>query len=199
MSENTNSEFPPNAQPFDENPSSEYRRASDYYSKIKELEKSNFKDSQTGCYNRNAWDDFENNFDVGRGDKTTIIMIDLNGLKNINDNLGHLNGDEYIKNTASYLQEVFSRKGDRIFRIGGDEFIIACEHVIPEKRNEFNSYVDLHFNQENLYSKNLDFAVGISHSNFQEDISIKDILKRADEAMYQDKQRRKSQNPSLPS
>ena len=198
-----NTEYPNNQQPPEETANPQYQNALDSYEKIKQLEKEaaeikkdSFIDSLTGCYNRNAWEDCLKRFDTNRGDEVTLVMADVNGLKTTNDTFGHSLGDTLIKNTASFLQEVFSRKGDRVFRIGGDEFVVACEYVSPEERNKFNSYVGSQLNKDNLALKSLDFAVGISHSNSKEDMSIKDTLKRADEAMYQDKQERKSQKSS---
>jgi len=197
-------EYPPNHRPPEETPNPRYKEAFNNYRKIQILKQEYFKlkeksfiDSLTDCYNRNAWEDYQKHIDLNRGNSLTLIAIDINGLKTINDTKGHDAGDRLIKNTALYLQEVFSRKGDRVFRIGGDEFVIACDYVDPTKRDSFNSFIDLNFNQENLNQKGLDFAVGISHSNPDTDSSVSDTLKRADKKMYQNKQKQKSQNPSL--
>ncbi len=55
-----------------------------------------------------------------------LFMIDLNGLKNVNDNKGHEAGDKMICNAAQYIKNVFGSSG-RVFRIGGDEFIVFTE------------------------------------------------------------------------
>jgi len=188
-------DYPHNAQPPEITPIDQYQEGYDNYMKIKELEKSSFMDSLTGCYNRNAWEDFQKHFDIGRGNKTTIIMIDLNGLKKINDQEGHLAGDKYIKNTVSYLQEVFSRAGDQVYRIGGDELAVTCDFIVPEKRDEFNSYLFSHFNYDLLEKKGLDFAFGVAHTDAKQDVSIKDTIKRADTAMYQNKKEIKTAHP----
>lgn len=196
MPSEINPEYPINAQPPETLAGDHYQDGYDYYMKIKELEKSSFKDLLTGCYNRNAWEDFEKHFDIGRGDKATIIMIDLNCLKKINDNQGHSFGDEYIKSTVSYLQEVFSRASDQIYRIGGDELVVACNFVVPEKREDFNSYIASRFNYDLLEQKSLDFAFGVAHTDIKQDASLQDTLKRADTAMYKNKKNIKTTHPS---
>ena len=158
------------------------------------LQKEMFTDSLTGCYNRRAWDDFQTHFDPLRGDKTTIILIDLNGFKNINDTQGHDVGDEYLKNVVTYFKEVFSRKGDRVFRIGGDEFAITCNFIEPEKREEFNAFVNSNFDHQTIDHRNIDFSYGTAFSD-PKDLSIKDTIKRADNLMYQNKKDWKEKNP----
>lgn len=165
--------------------------------KIEELEGQVFIDSLTGVYNRKAWEDFKNHSDYARGDQVNMVVIDLNGLKDINDKRGHDTGDEYIKSTALYLTEVFSRNGDKVFRLneGGDEFIIVSEFIKPENLDEFNSHIYSSFNHELLEKKGLDFAYGIAHTDPQQDISIGDTFKRAEASMYENKAEIKAANP----
>ncbi len=193
-------EYPDHYQPPEETPNSQYQDAFDAYVEItrlkedfKKLKEKSFVDSLTGCYNRNAWEDYQKHFDLNRGSQVTLVVIDVNGLKKTNDTHGHHTGDNLIINTASYLKEVFSRKGDRVFRIGGDEFVVTCEYVIPDKREKFNTYLNKQLDHNTLFHKGLDFAVGISHLGSQENISLTEALNQADVAMYQDKQTRKSQ------
>ena len=159
-----------------------------------ELSDKVYKDDLSGLYNRNAWEDFQKRIDLNRGHQLTLVSIDLNGLKEKNDREGHFAGDIYIKKTANYLQEVFSRDSDRIFRVGGDEIIIACDFVKPESRDSFTSYLNQRLNHETLDYKGLDFSFGVAFSN-ENDISIKDTLKRADATMYQNKNNWKKQHP----
>jgi diguanylate cyclase (GGDEF)-like protein len=200
MPSEINSDYPHNAQPPEITPSDQYQEGYDNYMEIQQLKKAKqeaekkvFIDALTGCYNQDAWIDFQKHFDSLRGDKTTVILIDLNGFKAINDTLGHLAGDDHLKSVSAYLKETFSRKGDRVFRIGGDEFAIACNFIEPDKREEFNSFVDSCFNHETLDQKKLDFSYGIAFSKSKE--PIKDTIKRADETMYKDKEEWKNQHP----
>lgn len=160
-----------------------------------ELKKNAFIDKLTGIYNQNAWEDFQKHFDQNRGDKATVIIIDLNGLKGVNDREGHSTGDEYIKKTVLYLKSVFSRIDDRVYRIGGDEFGIVCDYVSAEKRDDFNSYILSHFSPDVIGGLGLDFAYGVAHTDIQTDASIKDTIKRADDLMYENKKEIKAANP----
>lgn len=71
-------------------------------------------DNLTGCYNRNWYFEHFNSFD-----EFMFIIIDINGLKKINDIQGHIVGDNFIKSIAEHL----SKFGD-VIRFGGDEFIL---------------------------------------------------------------------------
>ena len=84
-------------------------------------------DSLTGLYNRMH---FETEFErTARGRKypLSVIVADLDGLKTVNDSLGHAAGDELIKSAASLLSHVF-RSDDLVARLGGDEFVV----LLPE-------------------------------------------------------------------
>ena len=174
--------------------------AEDIYKKL-------FIDSATGCYNRNFFDDFiENKFNPRRGDEASIIMCDVNGLKEINDKNegGHSLGDALLKRTAIFLKENFIRKGDLVVRYGGDEFIVICSHV--GDKDKFTKEVNQRFNINNQKKKNINFAFGIAHFDSQIDIDglaipgkqNEDKMKqttfnRADRLMYSKKAEQKSQ------
>jgi len=165
------------------------------FDQFQQLQEAAFVDKLTGVYNQNAWNDFRSHIDYTRGDQFSIVMIDLNGLKDINDKGSHFAGDEYLKSTASYLASVFSRKGDRVFRTGGDEFVVVCEFIKPEDQNEFNSHYSSIFDPKLLEEKGLDFAYGIAHTDRQQDISFEDTFNRVDALMYQNKTVIKAANP----
>ena len=172
------------------------QEASEAAARSEKAEQERLTDPLTGCYSRFAWEDFKKHFDLSRGNQATVIMIDLNGLKNINDEIGHLAGDQYIKDTVLYLQSIFSRSGDKVYRIGGDELAVICDFVPPEKIEEFSSYISSRFNHDLLEQKGLDFAYGAAHTDLSQDISLADAIKRADVAMYKNKNEIKAANPS---
>ena len=63
--------------------------------------------------------------------RITVIVVDVNGLKEINDSYGHFCGDDAIKTVAKALRDTIGLKAD-IFRIGGDEFVCISEsNVLP--------------------------------------------------------------------
>lgn len=159
---------------------------------LKEAEKNSFIDSATACYNRNFWENFANNeFNPNRDEKPTLIVCDINNLKEVNDNQGHEAGNEIIKTTANVLKEKF-RRGDKIVRYGGDEFIIICYNAgkIENFREEVSEKLSPLEQKENQ----INIAFGIAQFNPEIDKKEKGFLlntfKRADELMYDHKNQR---------
>lgn len=118
----------------------------------------------------------------------SIIFIDINYFKIINDKLGHEAGDLILKTTANLLKET-CRNTDIIARYGGDEFLILIEHndkngalglVNRLKKNISEKYVD----KKHTIKINLAFGIA-SYPNDAKEASS--LIKIADKAMYQDK------------
>ena len=107
--------------------------------------------------------------------KTAIIFCDVDNLKEINDSYGHAAGDEHIKKCTDFMRSVCTRS--RIFRIGGDEFIIVLEGKDFDRADEL--YLKL---RECEY-----ISSGMALFDPSRDMSIKDTQKRADEIMYEHK------------
>ncbi len=91
-------------------------------------------DVMTGCYNRRAYEDrIRELSSQDIDDDLVYISADLNGLKQINDTLGHAAGDELISGATNCLQKGFGRYGS-LYRIGCDEFV-ALIRVKEESLN----------------------------------------------------------------
>lgn len=151
------------------------------------------KDMLTDMYNRNSYDEWvkENVQMPGM----LIITFDLNNLKYCNDTLGHAIGDDYIKNAAGIIAEIFGNFGN-CYRIGGDEFCV----VIP-KQNKIDPEDKLtQLEQEQKkYNAGLEYpymqiAYGYAEYDAQTDLDIEDTRSRADEKMYEMKRRMKMEN-----
>lgn len=80
---------------------------------------------------------------------SAFIIIDLDNFKKINDSLGHLQGDEVLKQVANILKENF-RKTDIIARLGGDEFIVFMKNIVQKE----NAIISL-----NNLLKNYDYLI----------------------------------------
>lgn len=119
-------------------------------------------------------------------DNLSIIMVDINGLKTVNDTLGHDAGDELIKGAAECLNSVFANI-DRTYRIGGDEFIV----ILGCSKSEINPMIlELEKKVSEWKGTKVDsLSVSIGTSSRQEypEMYIQELLKAADDSMYQRK------------
>jgi diguanylate cyclase (GGDEF)-like protein len=126
------------------------------------------------------------------------VVIDIDNLKPINDRLGHTAGDTAIREVASSLRSVI-RAGDMLFRWGGDEFLILLFNTNKESvQNRLSELIIELENKPMIYSAALVplmFSYGIA--SFSQMSEIEQAIDKADTAMYECKQSRKSTN-SLP-
>ncbi|MBO4678924.1 MAG: GGDEF domain-containing protein, partial [Lachnospiraceae bacterium] len=139
-------------------------------------------DSLTGVHNRNAMNkkifEFANGIaDVGRG--IGVVYVDMNGLKYVNDSMGHSEGDKMIKWIAAKLMAVFD--SNDIYRAGGDEFVIISPNIT---KKEFDSRFKK-LKASSAVDGEPSFALGSSYSD--SDTNIKKIMKAADAEMYKNK------------
>lgn len=115
-----------------------------------------------------------------------FIMCDLNELKGVNDRFGHDKGDEYIRRAADIIKNAFP--GARVFRIGGDEFVVLIDHM-PQGQAE--NGIRAMETAVREYNKDNGFAAGIAagYACFdpEKDVSLESTLSRADAYMYRRK------------
>jgi len=154
-------------------------------------------DSLTGLFNRFYSDAEISRLAASRMRPVSIIVIDLNNLKKINDESGHAMGDLYIKNAANILRQTF-RPEDMIARIGGDEFLIFLplvdENICAQAVDRLNDSIRL-FNQTG------DFPISLSagFATAQAGDNLLERIREADQRMYEDKALSKaSREPSAP-
>lgn len=155
-------------------------------------------DLLTGLYNRRGLENklsalFENPEALGYG---ALILIDADGLKEINDEYGHDKGDLYIKKISRII-ETFGLKSSLSARLGGDEFVLFLYKYDNETELE-RSIQTLQYIQNNgtVYlgedrSVPLRFSFGVSMTKGETD--YKSLLKQADERMYVSKRERKKE------
>ena len=119
-----------------------------------------------------------------------MLLFDADNFKNINDKFGHKVGDKILIKIVTALKNNF-RSGDYVCRIGGDEFVVLMLHsenqdnLIISKLLEINK--TLQQTDDGLPPTSL--SIGIAHGADAED--REDLFKKADEAMYQSKQKGK--------
>ncbi|MGV3742037.1 MAG: sensor domain-containing diguanylate cyclase [Burkholderiaceae bacterium] len=146
-----------------------------------------YKDHLTGLSNRRAWDSFMEKEEIRcrrYGHDAAVFMLDLDGLKHVNDTYGHSHGDALIVLATVVLQSIV-REVDIIARIGGDEFgvvAIECnaesaEGLVERMQTEFEKY---------------DVQVSVGYALRLASGGLKGASERADALMYEEKSRRKS-------
>jgi diguanylate cyclase (GGDEF)-like protein/PAS domain S-box-containing protein len=121
-----------------------------------------------------------------------LLFADLDGLKWINDNLGHQEGDMALIDVANILKKTF-RESDFIARIGGDEFVVlGIEAEEPDAgmlANRLLENVKSH-NEKRMRSYSLSISTGIAHYDPDNPCSIDELLAGADKLMYEQKQKK---------
>ena len=161
---------------------------------VKQLENRAYRDTLTKLLNRNAYYDYNKKLDaqITAGDaQFSIIMVDVNNLKKMNDNYGHELGNIYLKNAADLIASVFGT--ENLYRIGGDEFVVVMEgkkrqaestHLLREFQARMRDIREMRGLKpwEQVYA-----AAGIADYTPGKDMSTEDVLKRADMAMYTEK------------
>ena len=115
-------------------------------------------------------------------------MLDVNNLKQINDNLGHEEGDKIIVGCCYTLCKGFSHSP--VFRIGGDEFVAIIEG--DDYENRLQIYDKLRRNEIEVKNVKYNFAVGMATFEPGSDHCFNDTFKRADQDMYLNKKAMKN-------
>ena len=151
-------------------------------------------DSLTNVKNKLAYDDTVEyiNEKIRNGTaEFAVIMCDLNYLKHINDNLGHMAGDEAIQKTASILCKAFPLS--TVFRIGGDEFAVIPTGLdysrIDEKLDALKTMLESQRNISDNYLERISLAFGCAVFERGKDTTYQEVFERADKIMYEEKKK----------
>ena len=122
----------------------------------------------------------------------SVLFIDLDGLKKINDDLGHNVGSAYLAETGELVMNCF-RETDVKGRFGGDEFVVAGQFSmvgIQVAASRLQSAADEQ-NEKNPRKYPLSLSVGWVTLDHPSNESLKELVRRADEMMYREKRRKK--------
>ncbi|SDL14967.1 PAS domain S-box protein [Halarsenatibacter silvermanii] len=151
----------------------------------RQLKYKTFHDELTGLYNRTFLTQEMERLDTARQLPISVIMIDVNGLKIINDTFGHKKGDEILQKAADILTSV-TRDEDVLARYGGDEFLL----FLPQTDNKIahDIYERIERKCEEIQEDDFPLSLGMGIATKTEpDEDINDIIKEADDNMLQDK------------
>lgn len=172
----------------------EYRKSLELsFTELNSAWKSAYTDSMTGAKNKLAYFEASEEIDQAISNGTmksfAIAVFDVNGLKQINDNLGHSAGDKCIRAAYRLISEIF--KQSPLFRIGGDEFVCILKGSDFENRKKlidtFNRIVE-----NNKANHSIVVSIGVATYREGEDFSFNKLFERADHRMYERKTELKS-------
>ena len=154
------------------------------------------RDSLTNLYNRRYFDDISKtllSLAHREKDSLSLMMIDIDRFKTINDTYGHLVGDIVLKELAFTLLKT-TRTSDVVIRFGGEEFLILLPHTDLEGAEKIavkirNHVKNLKINIKDSVDKIVKFTVsiGVTECYCSDDEDIDTIVRRTDEAMYEAK------------
>ena len=124
------------------------------------------------------------------GKNVTLLIFDVNNLKTINDTEGHEAGDKYLKNTADIIFENLKGRAP-LYRIGGDEYAAI---FADRKESEIEDVLNSLRNEKRPAYKKQPFSCAFGAATFEigVDKTLRDVFKRADEAMFEEKKRQKA-------
>ena len=168
-------------------------RVEDMKTQVKEMDMLAYQDALTRVKNKAWYDKVQEriNEEIQCGTaEFGIIMADLNNMKKINDTYGHERGNDYIAGACHEICVVFDHSP--VFRVGGDEFVVLLER---------NDYINREFLLEKLKLRYADsykdeskepwerysVALGMSVYEKGKDHKMKDVFRKADDLMYEDK------------
>ena len=145
-------------------------------------------DALTGLANRRAFDDeIQKHFQMfeSQGMPATLLMLDIDFFKKLNDSYGHLAGDDVLKSTANLLAKAV-RSGDSVARYGGEEFAVILPQstalsvlrIGEQLRGTFSQFTPT------IDNKTIHISASAGMAGLLPDDSIKSWIQRADDALY---------------
>jgi diguanylate cyclase (GGDEF)-like protein/PAS domain S-box-containing protein len=148
-------------------------------------------DMLTGLYNRAYFDEELERLKDGRKFPVSIVMADVDRLKEVNDNMGHATGDEMLKRAAQVLKTVF-RKEDVVARVGGDEFAALLPDTDENSVREAIERLQSCIKEFNIAYGTLPLNMSMGSATARKGEQLMSAWRKADELMYEEKKSRGS-------
>ena len=153
---------------------------------IRKMEIDASRDSLTGVYNRNRlFSDMEDA--IRNEEKFSIVFMDLDSFKGVNDKYGHMTGDEYLRHFSRINTWIFKEKG-KVYRFGGDEFAVLCKSEYTDEE-KMKREIDANWG-DGAPCPFSGVSIGCIYCEPPHN-SAEAILKQADSIMYQKKEKKK--------
>jgi diguanylate cyclase (GGDEF)-like protein len=155
---------------------------------IKNLNDMAYVDTLTGIGNRLA---LRRDYDSYQGHEVTVMMMDLNGFKLINDTRGHDEGDRVLREIGKLLLDTFGM--EHCYRYGGDEFLVILQDVSSSEFNE--KLKSLEQNKPAIdNTTTAGFSIGFTRAFVNDSDMLRDMISKADEKMYESKREKNRSN-----
>ncbi len=159
-----------------------------------ELERKNILDELTGLHNR-RFDDQKILAEYRRSRRNltalSLVVIDIDHFKSVNDNYGHLTGDQCLIWLSKHIKQSLKRSADKAFRYGGEEFCLILPNTDAEGALQLAEQLRLAINEYAFTFQDIEIALtiscGICTYQQQADIGPEQIFSGADKALYQAK------------
>ncbi len=162
-----------------------FRDSTEKIERLKQVEYLSLHDHMTSLYNRKYMQDSIKRLDTKRNLPFSVIYMDVNGLKLVNDSLGHEMGDRLIISVANALKGML-RSDDIVGRIGGDEFLVLLPKTDIESTERVAERIESTVSDTKIGSLVPSVAFGCAVKT-EDDQSILETLKRAEALMYKGK------------
>jgi diguanylate cyclase (GGDEF)-like protein/PAS domain S-box-containing protein len=162
--------------------------------KEERLQYISFHDSLTGLFNRSYYEDILKTLETGNDLPVSVIMIDVDGLKKVNDQFGHSEGDRLLQSVADILRRC-TRDTDITARIGGDEFVVLLPFTSNAALKQINKRILIALKEENNRKGKL-YETSISFGSYTavDGAALHDAPAMADSFMYEQKREKKGQD-----
>ena len=154
-------------------------------------------DGLTRLNNRRNFDDYLTRLssEVHHSEHIFLFLMDINSFKKINDTYGHLEGDLALQETASILQKICQNQNAFLARYGGDEFAIIYQckdkiQAVKLKQRIQEACMERNQNVKNRYA--ITMSIGYAEYGLWDANSIQELIRKADEKLYQEKKEYKS-------
>lgn len=166
----------------------EIRKEQEIEKRLSAANEKAYRDEMTGVKNKTAFTEYmetlQGQISQKQIRKFSIVICDVNGLKQINDNLGHIEGDAYIRSASHLICHTWEHSP--VFRIGGDEFAVVLQGGDYQNRHALERRIKEQV-QANLKTGSVVVAMGMADYTEGADASADDVFECADKRMYENK------------
>ncbi len=165
-------------------------------SQVKHLEEKTNLDALTRVFNRRALSSYLDNICSNKKPPFNmhLLILDIDDFKKVNDTYGHIAGDKVLIFIANVLKKTL-RDGDKIFRYGGEEFVIVLNRIDNDRCIKIsNRFIKLIRENKLIYKQDkLNVTISVGSTKFIQDDSPDSFIERADKALYKAKANGKDQ------